>query len=73
MSGDPVRPLHIANKLFFMETSEFGCHVESCPNQYYISRQHKFCTIFMKLARYDLQPKLNKCVKQLFQFKTVLP
>ena len=62
MPGDTVRPLHIAYKLFLMATSEFGRHVESCPNQ-----QATFWPIFMKLAIYDLRTKLNKCVKQFFQ------
>ncbi len=72
MSGDTVRPPHIAHKLFFMETSEFGHCVERCQNQYYISTGHKFCQIFMKLARYGLQTKLNTCVKQLFQIQNRL-
>ena len=33
MSDDTVRHPHIANKLFLMETSEFGLRVESCQNQ----------------------------------------
>ena len=41
----------------------FGRHVESCQNKYYISTGPKFCPIFMKLAIYDLQTKLNTWVK----------
>ena len=72
MPCDTVRPPHIANQLFLMETSEFGCHVESCQNHLYISTGYKFCPIFMILAIYDLQTKLNTCVKQLFQIQNRL-
>ena len=72
MSGNTVRRIHIANKLILMETSEFGRHVESCQNQYHISTGHKFCLIFMKLAIYDCQTKLNTRVKQLFQIQNRL-
>ena len=65
MSDDTLRPPHIAYKLFLMATSELGRHVESCQNQLYISTGHKLCQIFMELGIYDLQTKLNKCVKQL--------
>ena len=71
-TGHTVRPPHIDNKLLLMETSEFGRHVESCQNQQYISTEHKFSPIFMKLAIYDLQTKLNKCLKQLFQIQNHL-
>ena len=64
MSGDTVRSPHIAHKLFFMETSEFGHHVKTTG--------HKFCRIIMKLAIYDLQAKLNTCVKQLFEIQNRL-
>ena len=63
MSDDTVRPPHIAYKLFLMATSELGHHVESCQNQLYISTGHKL---------YDLQTKLNKCVKQLSQIQNRL-
>ena len=69
MSDDTVRLPHIAYKLFLMATSELGRHVESCPNQLYISTGHKLCPIFMKL---DLQTKLNKYVKQLPQIQNRL-
>ena len=66
MSGDTVRPLHIANNFFYMVTSEISHHVESCQYQYYISTGHRLCPIIIKLALYDLQNKPNKCAKQLF-------
>ena len=69
MPGDALRPLHIANKLSLMATSEFGCHVESCQNQLYISTGHKLCPIFMKLALYDEQI----CQTSLLKFETVWP
>ena len=72
MSDDTVRLPHIAYKLFLMATSELGWHVESCKNQLSISTGHKLCPIFMKLAIYDLQTKLNKCVKQLSQIQNRL-
>ena len=72
MSVDTVRPPLIAFKLFLMATSELGRHVESCPNQLYISTGHKLCPIFMKLGIYDLQTKLNKFVKQLSQIQNRL-
>ena len=73
MSGDTIRPPHIAYKLFLMATSELGHHVESCQNQLYMSTGHKLCPIFMKLGIYDLQTKLNKYFKQLSQIQNRLP
>ena len=72
MSEDTARPLHIAYKLFLIATSELGRHVESCQNQLYISTGHKLCPIFMELDIYDLQTKLNKCIKQLSQIQNRL-
>ena len=67
MFDDTVRPPHVAYKLFLTATSELGHHVESCQNQLYISTGHKLRPIFMKLGKYDLQTKFNKCIKQLSQ------
>ena len=72
MSDDTVRLPHIAYKLFLMATSELGHHVESCQNQLYISTGHKLRPIFMKLGKYDLQTKLNKCFRQLSQIQNRL-
>ena len=72
MSEDTARPRYVAYKLFLMATSELGHHVESCQNQLYISTGHKLCPIFMELGIYDLQTKLNKCIKQLSQIKNRL-
>ena len=68
MSGDTVRPPNIAN------ISEIGRHVESSQNQYYISTGHRLYPIFMnhQLVTYDLQPKLNKCAKQLLPIQNLL-
>ena len=63
MSGDTFRPPHIANKLFMMETSEFGRHVESCQKSIVHIHRTQIRSNLQKLARYDLQTKLNKCVK----------
>ena len=69
MFNDTVGPPHISYKLFLIATSELGHHVESCQNQLYISTGHKLCPIFMELGIYDLQTKLNKCIKQLSQIQ----
>ena len=72
MSEDTARPPYIVYKLFLIATSELGRHVESCQNQLKISTGHKLCPIFIKLCIYDLQTKLNRCVKQLSQIQNRL-